>query len=86
MSQKYNWNYLISVIDIIVRNGNLTESQLEQIIDLADIKTVVKNNKLSDDFIEKIIIPRIDNDDYDGMDLYKIKSYQSYLNQFLLNK
>ncbi len=53
---------------------------------MADIKKVVKNNVLSDDFINKHIIPRIDYDDYDGIDLYDIDKYQTtirYLNNIL---
>jgi hypothetical protein len=76
---KYTWNGLLFYIDILVQKGSLTEEQLEKIIELVDIKKVVKNNILSDDFINKNIIPRIDYDDYDGIDLYDIEKYQNNL-------
>jgi hypothetical protein len=82
-TSNYTWNGLLFYIDILVQKGCLTESQLEKIIDMTDIKKVVKNNELSDDFINKHIIPRIDYDDYDGIDLYDIEKYQTtirYLN------
>ena len=75
-TSKYTWSGLLFYIDILVQKGCLTESQLEKIIDMTDIKKVVKNNKLSEDFINKHIIPRIDYDDYDGIDLYDIEKYQ----------
>jgi hypothetical protein len=34
-------------------------------------------NKLSKEFIDKYVIPRIDYDDYDGIDLGDIERYQS---------
>ncbi len=85
-TSKYTWNGLLFYIDILVQKGCLTETQLEKIIDMTDIKKVVKNNVLSDDFINKHIIPRIDYDDYDGIDLYDIEKYQTtirYLNNIL---
>ena len=45
--------------------------------DLVDIKKIVKYNKLSKEFIDNYIIPRIDYDDYDGLDLYDIEKYQN---------
>ncbi len=78
-TSKYTWNGLLFYIDILVQKGCLTESQLEKIIDMTDIKKVVKNNELSNDFINKYIIPRIDYDDYDGIDLYDIEKYQNIL-------
>ena len=79
---KYNWNGLLFYIDILIQKGGLSEDQLEKIIDLVDIKTVVKNNLLSEDFINNHIVPRIDYDDYDGIDMYDIEKYQSYLKYF----
>ncbi len=76
-TSNYTWSGLLFYIDILVQKGSLTESQLEKIIDMTDIKKVVKNNVLSDDFINKHIIPRIDYDDYDGIDLYDIEKYQT---------
>ena len=72
----YTWNGLLFYIDILVQKGILTENQLEKIIEIVDIKKVVKNNILSEDFINKYIIPRIDYDDYEGIDLYDIEKYQ----------
>jgi hypothetical protein len=64
-------------VDILVQKGCLDETQLAIIIDLVDLKKLVKNNKLSKEFIDKYVIPRIDYDDYDGIDLYYIEEYQS---------
>ena len=63
--------------DILVQKGCLDETQLALIVDLVDLKKLVKNNKLSKEFIEKYVVPRIDYDDYDGIDLYDIEKYQS---------
>jgi len=73
----YTWSGLLFYIDILVQKGILNETQLEKIIDMADIKKIVKNNILSEDFINKHIIPRIDYDDYDGIDMYDIEKYQT---------
>ncbi len=70
------WNNLLYIADILVQKGCLSENQLSMIIDLVDIKKIVKYNKLSKTFIEDYIIPRIDYDDYDGLDLYMIEKYQ----------
>lgn len=78
-SNKITWDTLLTVADILVQQGELNESQLEKIIDLVDIKKVVKNNILSENFIKKHIEPRIDLDDYDGIDLYSIEKYQDNL-------
>jgi hypothetical protein len=75
----YTWGGLLFYMDILVQKGCLTENQLEKIIEMVDIKKVVKNNILSDDFINKHIIPKIDYDDYDGIDLYDIEKYQNNL-------
>ncbi len=79
-TDRYTWNNLLFTADILVQKGELTEKQLIMIIDLVDIKKVVKFNKLSQEFIDKYIIPRIDYDDYDGLDLCMIEDYQSKLN------
>ena len=76
MDTKYNWNNLLFMADILVQGGTLNEEQLGYIIDLVDIKKILKYNKLSTEFIDKYIIPRIDYDDYDGLDLYDIEKYQ----------
>lgn len=72
-----NWNDLLFLADILVQKGCLSEDQLIRIIDLVDIKKIVKFNKLSKKFIDEYIIPRIDYDDYDGLDLYMIEKYQN---------
>ena len=77
-TDKYTWNTLLFTADILVQKGILSEDELIKIIDLVDIKKVVKYNKLSQEFIDKYIIPRIDYDDYDGLDLYMIEKYQNY--------
>lgn len=71
------WNDLLFKANILVQRGCLSEEQLIRIIDLVDIKTIVKFNKLSQKFIDDYIIPRIDYDDYDGLDLYMIEKYQN---------
>lgn len=76
-TSQYTWNSLLFTADILVQKGCLNETQLAIIIDLVDLKKLVKNNKLSKEFIDKYVIPRIDYDDYDGIDLYYIEEYQS---------
>ena len=76
-TDKCTWNSLLFTADILVQKGCLDETQLALIIDLVDLKKLVKNNKLSKEFIEKYVVPRIDYDDYDGIDLYDIEKYQS---------
>jgi hypothetical protein len=76
-TSQYTWNSLLFTADILVQKGCLDETQLAIIIDLVDLKKLVKNNKLSKEFIDKYVIPRIDYDDYDGIDLYYIEEYQS---------
>ncbi len=78
-TSNYTWNGLLFYIDILVQKGVLTEDQLKEIINLTDIKKVVKNNLLSEKFISEYIVPKIDYDDYDGIDLYDIEKYQSTL-------
>ena len=81
-TSKYTWNGLLFYIDILVQKGVLTEDQLKEIINLADIKKVVKNNLLSKNFINNYIVPKIDYDDYEGIDLYDIEKYQGHLQYF----
>lgn len=83
-TDKYSWNSLLFTADILVQRGVLDETQLALIIDLVDLKKLVKYNKLSSEFIEKYVVPRLDYDDYDGIDLYEIEKYQSRL--ILLHK
>jgi hypothetical protein len=79
-TELYTWSHLLFTADILVQKGCLDENQLKSIIHLVDIKKIVKNNKLSEKFIQEEIVPRIDYDDYDGLDLYQIESYQSHFN------
>ncbi len=78
-TNNYTWNGLLFYIDILVQKGGLSEDQLEKVIDLVDIKKLVKNNLLSENFINNHIVPRIDYDDYDGIDLCDIEKYQTTL-------
>jgi hypothetical protein len=72
----YTWQHLLFTADILIQKGCLDESQLKLIIDMVDLRKLVKYNKLSKEFIIKHIIPRIDYDDYDGIDEYDIEKYQ----------
>ena len=72
----YTWQHLLFTADILVQKGCLNETQLALIIDLIDLRKLVKNNKLSNKFINEYIIPRIDLDDYNGIDEYDIENYQ----------
>ncbi len=49
--ENYTWNNLLFMADILVQKGCLTENQLELIINLVDLKKLVKNNSLSKEFI-----------------------------------
>lgn len=71
------WQNLLFTADILVQKGILDESQLALIIDIVDLRKLVKNNKLSKEFIDKYIKPRIDLDDYDGIDEYDVEKYQA---------
>ncbi len=79
-----SWNHLLFTADILVQKGCLDESQLSLIIDLVDLRKIVKFNKLSKEFIEKYIIPRIYSenylDEYEGIDEYDIEKYQAKFN------
>ena len=76
---KFTWDKLLTIADVLVQRGELTETQLKKIIDLVDLKKLVKNNLLSETFIKEYVEPRIDLNDYDGIDLYDIESYQNNL-------
>ncbi len=76
-TSNYTWQHLLFTADILVQKGCLNEAQLEMIIDMVDLRKLVKFNKLSKEFINKYVIPRIDLDDYDGIDEYDIEKYQS---------
>jgi hypothetical protein len=74
----YTWSHLLFTVDILVQKGCLDEKQLALIIDMVDLRKLVKNNKLSKEFIDKYVIPRIDYDDYDCIDTYDIERYQAF--------
>lgn len=76
----YTWQHLLFTADILVQKGCLNESQLEMIINMVDLRKLVKFNKLSKEFINKYVIPRIDLDEYDGIDEYDIEKYQARFN------
>ena len=80
-SSLYTWQHLLFTADILVQKGYLDESKLALIIDLVDLRKLVKFNKLSKEFIDTYVIPRINYDDYEGIDLYDIEKYQSLLNK-----
>jgi hypothetical protein len=73
----YTWNHLLFTADILVQKGCLDEKKLAIIIDIVDLRKLVKYNKLSKEFIEQYVRPRIDLDDYEGIDEYDIEKYQS---------
>ena len=73
----YTWHHLMFTADVLVQKGSLDESKLALIIDLVDLRKLVKFNKLSKEFIDTYVIPRINYDDYEGIDLYDIEKYQS---------
>jgi hypothetical protein len=79
-SDKYTWQHLLFMVDIMVQKGILKESQIKKIIDIIDINKLVKYNKLSPEFIENIVRPIVENDfdsnDSDDLtmtDIYKIQ-------------
>ena len=54
-TDKYSWNHFLFIADILVQKGCLDEKQLIFLVDLVDIKKIVKYNKLSTDFINNYI-------------------------------
>ncbi len=76
----YTWNHLLFTADILVQKGCLDEIKLATIIDIVDLRKLVKYNKLSKEFIDKYVKPRIDLDDYEGIDEYDIEKYQARFN------
>ena len=70
------------MVDIMIQKGVLTENQIKKIIDIVDIKKLVSHNKLSQQFIENVLRPMIENDfnsdssdDLTMTDIYKIQEY-----------
>lgn len=81
-SDKYTWQHLLFMVDVIIQKGILTETQIKKIIDIVDIKKLVLHNKLSPQFIENTLRPMVENDfdstDSDDLtmhDIYKIQEY-----------
>jgi len=81
-SDKYTWQHVLFMVDIMIQKGILTETQIKKIIDIVDIKKLVLHNKLSPEFIENILRPMVENDfdstDSDDLtmhDIYKIQEY-----------
>jgi len=81
-TSKYNWNHLLYTADILIQKGTLSEEQLEKIINIVDIKTLVKHNKLSKEFISKHVKPIIESDDnlsdYDSLTMNDVNRIQEY--------
>jgi hypothetical protein len=75
-TKQFTWNGLLYYIDVLIQKGELTENELVKIINMVDIKKLVKNNILSDDFINNYIVPRINENDYDDISINDIKKYQ----------
>lgn len=78
---KYTWNNLLFTADILIQKGELSEKQIEKIIEIVDIEKLVKNNIMSDQFIEKYVKPYIEkhHDEYDSMTMYDVYNIQNYL-------
>lgn len=79
---KYTWQHLLFVVDMMIQKSILTETQIKKIIDIVDIKKLVLYNKLSPEFIENILRPMIENDfnsdssnNLTMHDIYKIQKY-----------
>lgn len=73
------YEYLLYIADKLIQKGCLNEKQLISIIDIVDIKKLVKNNKLSKEFIDKYLIPRLNENNYDDITILDIYKYQTYL-------
>ncbi len=63
----YNWNTLVFIADILIQKGELKEHQINKIINIIDLKKLVKYNKLSDNFIKYVLKPKIE-EEYDSSD------------------
>lgn len=61
-SDKYTFQHLLFMVDIMIQKGILTETQIKKIIDIVDIKKLVNHNKLSSQFIENTLRPMVEND------------------------
>jgi hypothetical protein len=81
-SDNYNWNHILFVVDMLIQQGKLTELQIRKIINIVDIKKLVKYNKLRPEFIENVLRPLIEcdfnsdsSDDLTLTDIYEIQQY-----------
>jgi hypothetical protein len=76
----YNWNSLLFIADVLIQKGELTEDQIKKIIDIIDLKKLIKYNKLSDNFINKILKPKIeeeyDSSNYESITMHDVERYQ----------
>jgi hypothetical protein len=53
---------ILQNINYLVKEKKLTESQIIKLFDLIDIEILLKNNKMSKQFMEKILRPKIEDD------------------------
>ena len=79
-TSQYNWNHLLFTADMLVQKGELKEMQLKKIIEIIDIEKLVKHNKLSPEFIDKYVKPKIEanSEKYDSMTMYDVYQIQNY--------
>jgi hypothetical protein len=65
---------------MLVQKGELTEKQLKKIIEIVDVEKLVKHNKLSPEFIDKYVKPKIEEngEEYDSMTMYDVYQIQNY--------
>lgn len=62
--EKYVDSYeeLINNINHLVRERKLNENQINKLFDLMDVKNLLENYKLSKNFMENILRPKIEDD------------------------
>ncbi len=79
-TSQYTWNHLLFTADMLVQKGELTEQQLKKIMEIVDVEKVVKHNKLSPEFIDKYVKPKIEEneEEYDSMTMYDVYQIQNY--------
>ena len=77
----YNWNLLLFIADVLIQKGELTEDQIKKIIDIIDLKHLIKYNNLSDNFINNILKPKIEEESYsfndESITMYDVERYQN---------
>ena len=78
----YNWNSLLFMVDILIQKGELKEYQIEKIIDIVNLKKLVKYNKLSENFINTVLKHKIekeyDSSDDESITMYDVERYQTH--------